>query len=187
MLGEQCVTFKENTQMSISNQADLTMPLVSSIQHYITFKRTKWEAQRLVREVSLYFLISQIMLARLAALWGLVKETKSHILVRLLRLLLCFDLGWGCGGGSGGSSGGSSHGGSSHKRRWISQEGLDLEQGQSSQSKGYLSTPTTHSPLASAELRIQGPTSLSVKPSSEVTRQDSLGISLVSSGPALTH
>ena len=42
------------------------------------------------------------MLAQLAAFWGLVKETESHILVRLLRLLLCFDLGWGCGGGSGG-------------------------------------------------------------------------------------
>ena len=68
-------------------------------------------------------------------LW-LVKKTESHILVRLLRLLLCFNLGWGCGGGSRGSSGGSSHGGSSHKGRWISQEGLDLEQGQSSRSKG---------------------------------------------------
>ena len=50
------------------------------------------------------------MLAQLAAFWGLVKETESHILVRLLRLLLCFDLGWGCGGGSGGSSGGRTGG-----------------------------------------------------------------------------
>ena len=33
-------------------------------------------------------------------LW-LVKKTESHILVRLLRLLLCFNLGWGCGGGLG--------------------------------------------------------------------------------------
>ena len=53
-----------------------------------------------LREVSLYFLISQIMLAQLAAFWWSVKETESHILVRLLRLFLCFSLGWGCGGGS---------------------------------------------------------------------------------------
>lgn len=44
----------------------------------------------LLREVKLYFLVSEIKLAEQVAFWWLVKETKSHILIRLPPVLLCF-------------------------------------------------------------------------------------------------
>lgn len=90
------------------------------------------------------------MLARLAALWGLVKETKSHILVRLLRAPPLPALAGAAVVAAGAAAGAAATRGSSHKTQMDQPRGLDLEQGQSSQSRGHLSTLLPHSPLASA-------------------------------------
>lgn len=142
------------------------MPLVSSIQHYIILQTHKMRSSETCkRSVSLFSHFTNNA-GPVGCSLGISQRDQIPYSVRLLRLLLCFDLA-GAAVVAAGAAAGQQPRGSSHNADGSAKKAL-TQQGKVHSQRVILAPLLPNSPFTSAEPGFKGPLPLSVKPSSEV-------------------